>query len=606
MNMNDTQVKTRHGLILQGITGAALEAAGIAYEPDVQYDPTCEKPDFLIPNSSKPKFMVEVHQTDVRNSLAMKTLRAFIAVSEAKAVFGPDLVSVNLVFGDPDEDFSSSPLSAISAIYDLSIFPAREKSSKRALQKLEAESMSLAEDEAYTTRQAIADICARETASISTFGATLKALIDGARARPELKSLWKFEQDRQRALGKFPKAGFPTYYKRMMLGALFFSDSDFENLLEGIDTGAFPGEVSKQLVRVGLGKITEEIDGDHLEVCAEFSSFLRDPLASHLRNQCKYVLDSVPEMHWFFEDIRSSDRRLTMAKIFIKAVCAGKEVFARELQTSLGCTAYKGMDHLRGWLVDISAVATGKSFNHFNKAIFQDTRYPLTLWNAFSNLAIRSPSLVNNSDRLRILCEIVSDKIFESLKDSGVTGKNLDQMSLADGLLIFRVNSAIKLRKLNPLVVIVANVAADYGLTIQRPTLDTLLFDLSESAGVGRFLVFSLKDPRTEKEILLSVVAVHEGNGDHKSKEWGARRIASLYRFTDGKVVKSGLDDGLFVIDGEWDDKDVARLYRSGWNHICRLGELEETLKRIFSLKEKVKSVKAKKAALAILDVGDD
>ena len=62
--MNDTQIKTRHGLILQGITAAALEEAGYSFEADVQYDPTCERPDFLIPNASHPKYMVEVHQTD--------------------------------------------------------------------------------------------------------------------------------------------------------------------------------------------------------------------------------------------------------------------------------------------------------------------------------------------------------------------------------------------------------------------------------------------------------------------------------------------------------------------------------------------------------------
>ena len=47
--MDETEIKTRQGLILEGILAAALAKAGYKFDQDVQYDEGCETPDFLIP-----------------------------------------------------------------------------------------------------------------------------------------------------------------------------------------------------------------------------------------------------------------------------------------------------------------------------------------------------------------------------------------------------------------------------------------------------------------------------------------------------------------------------------------------------------------------------
>jgi hypothetical protein len=88
-------------------------------------------------------------------------------------------------------------------------------------------------------------------------------------------------------------------------------------------------------------------------------------------------------------------------------------------------------------------------------------------------------------------------------------------------------------------------------------------------------------------------VAVHDNHGDDKSKEWGARRFATLYRMEGGKVRKSEYQEGIFVLDGEWKDKDVARLHRSGWNHVVRLADLEKTLRSVFGIKSAKKTAPA-------------
>jgi len=84
----------------------------------------------------------------------------------------------------------------------------------------------------------------------------------------------------------------------------------------------------------------------------------------------------------------------------------------------------------------------------------------------------------------------------------------------------------------------------------------------------------------------LNAVAAHDNNGDHKSKEWGARRLATLYRIVDGKITRSEYPDAIFVIDGEWGDKDVARLYRSGWNRVIRINEFESALSEVLGIKK--------------------
>jgi len=88
--MNTTEIKTRHGLILQALTAEALEQAGYTFVENHQYDDVSEVPDFLIPNADSPRFVLEVHQTDARNSFQMKTLRGFTAVTESKVHYSDD------------------------------------------------------------------------------------------------------------------------------------------------------------------------------------------------------------------------------------------------------------------------------------------------------------------------------------------------------------------------------------------------------------------------------------------------------------------------------------------------------------------------------------
>ena len=116
-----TQIKISYGLILQGVLARALTSAGYAYEETPAYNEDCEVPDFLIPDAKNPEFVVEVHQTEARNHFQMKTLRSVTAVAEAKAFFGPDVVSVNVLFGNPDTEVPEANLRAMCGIFDVNV-----------------------------------------------------------------------------------------------------------------------------------------------------------------------------------------------------------------------------------------------------------------------------------------------------------------------------------------------------------------------------------------------------------------------------------------------------------------------------------------------------
>ena len=99
---------------------------------------------------------------------------------------------------------------------------------------------------------------------------------------------------------------------------------------------------------------------------------------------------------------------------------------------------------------------------------------------------------------------------------------------------------------------------------------------------VGKFDLFHITDG--QKTVIANAVAVKDQNGDHKSKEWGARRRAIGYRLKYGKVQLAEFDEAVFILDGDWEPKHVERLHRACWTRIIRLDQVEDTFREIFNL----------------------
>jgi len=594
--MNETEIKTRQGLILESVLAAALTKAGFTFDHDVQYDETCEKPDFLIPNKAKPKIMVEAHQTEARNSFQMKTLRAFTAVTESKAHFGNALVSVNVLFGDPDHELPASNVKAMCGIFDVNIIPRRDAGNPALIRKMEEFALSFAKDESKSTEVAGKEVVKGQGAAVAELAKLVKSKITGAKALPYLDGLWNLERGRAKKLGTSPTAGEATYYKRCMLWSLFLNDQDFTELQSKRDPALCSASVQNQLLATKLATVREEIDGDYYDLKPQFADFLNDQECLNLRATCKSILDSVPAMNWFFEDIRDRKRRIEMAKSFLRIATKDEARFRDSVRLCFENGTWDGVEHTRCWLADLMAAVVDKPHNLFNSRMRASSRYSMTLGNPFNNVVIRSDRLGSDSSQLELYWSIACDVYFELLREMAVDPKSVSADSLADALLELRVGAAIKLRKLDPLLLVVVGFANSLGLTISQDpvSIKGVISDLSNSRSVGQFKLRLISGGNPQKSVIVNAVAVHDNHGDDKSKEWGARRLATLYRLGAGKFRKSEFEEGIFLLDGEWADKDVARLHRSGWNHVVRLTDLEKTLGTIFGITKK-KSVPSSK-----------
>lgn len=594
MALTETEIKTRLGLILQGVLAEAIRLAGHTAVQDYQYDTTCERPDFLIPDHSKPRYMVEVHQTEARNSFQMKTLRAFTAVTEAKAHYGEKVVSVNVLFGDPGRELPASNVRALCGVFDVNLVPRKDASDKAAIARLEAAAAAAAADEGYTRRTgaAIDDLIRAHARGVKSLADLVRGTLASASARAELFPMWKAERDRVSELAPTPRAGAPTYYKRGLLGGLFLSDADFAELIAKKDPGKCSAAVQAQLVATGLANLTEEIDGDRYELDSQFGRFISEGNAAALRELCREDLSQTEHLYWFFEDIRDAKRRRRMVRRFLAEARGGSNRLGTALLESLKRGGALGVEHSRCWIADLMPLAVGKSHNYFNRRIYTHGDYDVPLGNPYNNMAIRAPRLGSDDAVLSKLSRLGCEVFFEVVDSESIDLAIAREEDLSAKLLAFRLDAAIKLRKLDPLLLVAADVAADYGLKVGIEKIESAISDLADEAGVGAFRIPVLRHEASGRKILMNAVAVHDQNGDHKSKEWGARRLATLYRYEASKIRRSEYKDGLFILDGEWEDKDVARLHRCGWNHLCRLGDLEATLKHIFALKGKAKSKK--------------
>lgn len=581
--MDETEVKTRQGLILEGVLAAALAKAGFNYDQDVQYDESCEKPDFLIPNKAKPKLMVEVHQTEARNSFQMKILRAFTAVTESKAHFGNALVCVNVLFGNPDKKLPPSNIKAMCGIFDVNIIPRRDAAKPAVIQKMEEFALTLAKNENKKTEAAGKEVAKAHPSGVAELAALIKKKIAGVKARPELENLWNLERKRAESLVKPLKAGDPTYYKRCMLWALFLNDQDFAELQKKKDPGLCSDSVKKQLRATKLATVTEEMDGDYYTVKPEFAAFLKDSDCIRLRSICKDVLDSVPAMKWFFEDIRDEARRLQMAAHFLKVISA-RTALKLEILSNIASDTYGGINHSsRCWFVDLIARYLGVSHNRMNAALRDGGWDVQRLGNPFNQLSYKSARFLSDPSTHPTYANGVEREYSKLLRGASVqAASGADQLALR--LLELRLDGFVKLRKLDPLFLVAAGMCATLGLRLEKTSVVTIASDLAGQVAVGRFEVFGITPDGASKTVLLNAVAVHDNHGDDKSKEWGARRLATLYRMERGKIRKSEYQEGIFVLDGEWKDKDVTRLHRSGWNHVVRLADLEKTLRSVFGI----------------------
>ncbi len=583
--LSNTRIKIRYGLILQGVLARALTAQGYAYDETPAYDVDSEVPDFLIPNAQQPEFAVEVHQTEARNHFQMKTLRSVTAVAEVKAFFGPDVVSVNVLFGDPDSELPEANLRAMCGIFDVNVLLQRDadKTARAVIRSLEGAALELAKDTAVSTADAADQLQKSYGPGVAAIGELMSnALADGA-VNGSLTPMWTAEQQRRNALGHPPAPGNATFYKKNIIRSLYFPDSDFDAMVGESDPDAWPESAQQQVIRTKIGEITEEIDGDHLEIDPEFAQFLRDPDTPRLRDLCKAVLDENEAMHWFFEDIRDSNRRQTMVGTFLSSLDS-RELFSDDFIQNFETGLSEGIEHTRCWFADLMPLCLRASHNQFNRLMVVHPDYSLRLGNPYNNITIRSGRLGNDQEKINIFSSVALSTFWAQLDlAANDEGANMSAGELDDRLLQLRMTGAMRLRHLEPLSLMFRSIANEIGLNLETQRIQSVLSDLGDEAAVGAFDFWTVANGDNSAVILANAIAA-EGNPRDKAKEWGARRFATLYRLPGGGLENHSGQKAIFVIDGIWEQSDVTRLYRSGWDYVVRMGDLDSALRDVFAI----------------------
>lgn len=511
----------------------------------------------------------------------------------SKAEVGPDLIALSVVFGNLSQDFASSPVKALCVAFDESILLQADPAHKSAVQALEAAAMVYARNVEIATEAAATKVVKEVPEGVRALKLQLAAKIKSAKIDPKMKSLWRLEAIRP--VPPVDSANLPpsSYWKKAILQSLFLSDDAFNDLLQN-HSKMLNESTIRQLIAVGSASVIEEIDGDVLEFDAALNALLGRRDAIELRSAARGHLESSREMEHFFGDIRDVSRRERMAIAFVNAVKAGPMAFEKALVACARAAEFAGVEHSRCWFADLLSLCSGKSFNHFNNLIFQDKSYLITLWCPFSHLVLRTSSFIANDNAMKPTVRIAVDEFFRILKSFPELRAHCSISWLSNAILTFRIENAIKLRKVSPLVAVAEEICARLGLRLERESVENLLFDVASDAGVGRFLVYVITDPTTGARGLFNAVAGYENPTD-KAKEWSARCLALRYRVRNNTAVAADWKATVFLIDGAWTEKDILRLRRGGWKEIVGLDQLEEALRRSFEVKgtrEKIKRSK--------------
>jgi hypothetical protein len=211
-----------------------------------------------------------------------------------------------------------------------------------------------------------------------------------------------------------------------------------------------------------------------------------------------------------------------------------------------------------------------KAFGRF----FNERGYnTLRLQDPAGHMAYRMPRLCNDDSSLGVYVNNLQQALQSVVEDK----KELDLKDWRK----YRVMSAIKLQKYNPLHLAIVHAAQSNGYEASYEHQDSFL---SRSGGetartVGRSRLYVLR--KGEREYLVNGVFIGRSYGsDHKADEWSARRRALDYQWVNEHPQVNNWSGSVFVIDGNWHEKAIQKLYCAGWDSVCRVKDLNSVIEK--------------------------
>ena len=567
---------------MEDITADALCKAGVKYKFDWQYEDGEVKLDFSIPEGDSPEIILEVTQTEARNVLQRKILRYFELVAGVKTKFGPNVAVVSMIYGNPSRDLPAANLQSSLSFFDDSFMPLVDndlsKADKLLISNLEKEALEHASG-TDTCHIAAQKLILNNTGALKVLSKYLKSRLSKVKCSEKLKALWNAEHKRVASSKQsFRKAAIETFYKRGILQALFLKNNTLNTITKlvsskkEIRTNLFEKSEIDFLVNSKLADEIKDLKGTSLSLSKELNFVLKDKDYKKYISWCEKSLNAEADMVYFFDDIRSSERRIKMAQSYIAAISSGSKVFIKNLSSAAAISNYSGISHSRLWLADFIPFHLKCSQNHLNLQIFSDKRYASSIPNPFNNLVTKSARFKAEPENHKLLMAILFD-VWDRMKKESISPEYL-----ADKLLETRLDAAAYLQNFNPLYSIVSEVAKNQNIELTYVGVETLLGDLVSNPHVGRFKVFH--GIKNGNDIYVNAVATHDQHDDDKSKEWAARGRVLKYQSRDGKYLTKDKLQMIFVCDGEWRAPFRIRLERAGWK-TCSLDEFSDVLSMI-------------------------
>lgn len=640
--MDERSRKIRLGLILQGCVGEALRLSKFnRFVTTPRYDPDAMTPDFLIPDGVSAKFFVEVTQTEARNSFQMKTLRYFEAVCEAKSTLGSDVISVNVLFGNPDTEIPHSLLMAMYGIFDLNVCPRNDaiaEADRFAIAELEANALALAADPQVETDVALRRVVQAAPNAIAILARMLEAGLLTAELKSSLLPLWDSERVRL-AQGTNLQLALPAAptYKRPILESLLLSDSDFEDLVRA--KGATPSTATtRALIGKGLvdlpraykhalrrvfevrcddfAKLLEVVDPERLDADVK-ARLLRAQLLLEVEHDARSpTVDFSEAIKWLVPNVRrlpvkadirsladdeygSALRKLCIERIRNQAENRWFFLDVQDEERRLGMAA-----------VFLSAASEGP------EALVRDILASLELpkfagvehtrcWladllacqaarshNAFNKMIFADPeytgSISNPFNNLTIRNQsVLRGHVKVSVVRTAVKAFSALMRDDPTSAVVDAHELATRLLSLRLDALVKRHSLNPIDIVIEEVCRG---MDLPvERVVVRNVLADASLDPDSAAQyrvyvaegrgpkILINGLYVDDYGGRDKAKEWSARGRSFLYRLVDGTVRPSGLRSMIMVLDGDWHESAVQMLQRSGWV-TCRPGQLRAVI----------------------------
>lgn len=576
-----TQLRTRFGHLMERLTGIALTKAGFTYRFDWQYDDTCISPDYTLPDSDSVNVLMEVTQTDSRDSLRMKSLRYLELIAEAKIHFGSALVCVSTIYGTPGEDLQETFLQASLSPFDAALVPRNDTrislTQRNQIEDLEGKALSLASKTA-AVEKALASL--KTHPGVDALAAFFRKAIPAVKANAILRQVWDLESTRS---AKSPPsedlAPITSSHKKGLLEALFLSDDSFNKLCKYLESARpgkqseWPKDVKTSLLEAGLATERPSISGPRLILKPEISGILGSEEGMRCARLTRKALSTAEGAKWYFEDIRDPARRVSMAKKYLAIIAKGKSYLEKAVFDNLVHSVYDGVSHSRCWVAECVAMHLGVSQSELDNRITRDPEFNARFSGRlvgcpFRDVAMKFAAIMTNQDRLR------DHAYFIAKLHSKLIAKSIDAATLATTLGKARRDNSVKLKHLNPLMLVVSDTFAKHGWSLEVTHVPSLIFDLMNDAHAGRFSVHMAT--KGKRRVVLNALQIIDA---HKPKEWAARGRAIRYRIVDdnGKIsVVEQLKDAhfVFVLDGKVNVKMRTMLEKAGWI-TCALDELE-------------------------------